>query len=202
MELFIAGKTPPKAVKVSFSLQKQFTPLSVDDIRNVLGDAASDPETQKPEHVCDWQDLAEQYVATEVPSDDHSRSNSHRAPRKNSKAAEKRWKGKTKRKGGRAKKLGFEALREEFPGAWFRGKAHRGASKANGFEWAGEGSREGYSSDDEYSLSDGEVLVLVELFWSFFLQKVAPIQTLPQLLGTFSHTYSIACSMLLLQVQI
>lgn len=168
-----AGKAPEKApggTKVSFSLRKQFTPLSVDDIRSVLGDDASDTSTNNSAHAdsaehqtdADWQDLAAHFVATEVfesPSGAASKRQGGRAPRHNSKAPAKRWKGKSKKKGGREENLGFGHLREEFPGAWFRGRAHRGPSKENGFPWAaGESRGEEYSSDDD-CLSDDEVLV-------------------------------------------
>lgn len=147
---------------MTFSLRKQFTPLSLEDVRSVLGEAESDSNTSESDSAVDsaqrlfdvgWQEFDAQYVATEVPSYTRPKVHSSRGPRQHTQCPEKRWKGKKKRKGQREKEkaMGFDRLRQEFPGAWFRGGAHRGPSKANGFPWdAGDDRR------DERAREEGE----------------------------------------------
>lgn len=170
---------------MSFSLQRSFTPLSVEDILSVLGDRASgsiaessadcdNTDRDRPARQLAWQDAA-QFVAanghqvkkvnnTSGQQPEEAQRVQQRArggPSRRSDAAnpmKKRWKGKTKKKQRRGRSLGFDSLRADFPGTWFKGRAHRGPSKANGFPWDPEDCHDAYysSEDDEWS-SDEEV---------------------------------------------
>lgn len=162
---------------MSFSLKSNFTPLSVDDVRSLLGDAARDSSADSAGHYNStaqsaqnaWEALSAQFVAT----DGHANpgySSEHRNSRRRSDATKKRWKGKTKRKGGKDTNLGLESIRHDFPSAWFRGRAHRSPLKAHGYPWDEGDGCEGHDASAYDSCSDDEeVLPTAACYFGVFV---------------------------------
>lgn len=158
-----AGTAQGKLRKIPFSLSKQFTALSVEDLRIILGeDTDSDSivgSSHTDEHHLggdDYENPEAQFVATGVPLHHRNKSRNNRKF-KHKKFSEKKMKGEQKRK---HRKRGVGCT--EFWDGKFGGRGHRRPSRGDSLRRSVDD--DGYSSDDEFSSEgssdDDEVLTL------------------------------------------